>query len=295
MILDNLRAMAVFVAVVRHGSFSGAAKELGITTSAVSQQIRSLENELGAVLLQRSTRKVSLTEVGELFHQSAMQMVAAAQMGWHQVSCFRDEIMGNLSIKTTPQLAHSHLVPALSDWLVQHQSLSLNFILGGEQLDLTYDRVDICVDFVDVGQVGEHGKSDILLAHVPQLLLASDGYLDRHTPIQNIADLSKHDFILLDDNHAITFTTGETIAMRSRLSTNSAKIALDLAMSHHGIIRINALDAKPFIQSGKLSCVLMGHELPPLALMARLSNKEFYPIKVQRCLDVLVKYFASVV
>lgn len=99
MILDNLRAMAVFVAVVRHGSFSGAAKELGITTSAVSQQIRSLENELGAVLLQRSTRKVSLTEVGELFHQSAMQMVAAAQMGWHQVSCFRDEIMGNLSIK----------------------------------------------------------------------------------------------------------------------------------------------------------------------------------------------------
>lgn len=88
MILDNLRAMAVFVAVVRHGSFSGAAKELGITTSAVSQQIRSLENELGAVLLQRSTRKVSLTEVGELFHQSAMQMVAAAQMGWHQVSFF---------------------------------------------------------------------------------------------------------------------------------------------------------------------------------------------------------------
>ena len=66
-------------------------------------------------------------------------------------------------------------------------------------------------------------------------------------------------------------------------------------MSHHGIIRVNALDAKPFIQSGKLSCVLMGHELPPLALMARLPNKEFYPIKVQRCLDVLVKYFASVV
>lgn len=255
MILDNLRAMAVFVAVVRHGSFSGAAKELGITTSAVSQQIRSLENELGAVLLQRSTRKVSLTEVGELFHQSAMQMVSAAQMGWHQVSCFRDEIMGNLSIKTTPQLAYSHLVPALSDWLAQHQSLSLNFILGGEQLDLTYDRVDICVDFVDVGQVGKHGKSDILLAHVPQLLLASDGYLDRHTPIQSIADLSKHDFILLDDNHAITFTTGETIAIRSRLSTNSAKIALDLAMSHHGIIRVNALDAKPFIQSGKLSYI----------------------------------------
>lgn len=59
--LDNLRGMAVFASVVRHGSFSGAAKELGITTSAVSQQIRSLENDMGVVLLHRSTRKLSLT------------------------------------------------------------------------------------------------------------------------------------------------------------------------------------------------------------------------------------------
>lgn len=293
MMLDNLRAMAVFVAVVRHGSFSGAARELDITTSAVSQQIRSLENELGAVLLQRSTRRVSLTEVGELFYDSAMKMVVAAEMGWHQASRLRDEVMGNLTIATTPQVACQYLMPALADWLAQNESLSLNFMVRGEELDMTHDRVDICVGFVDVKEANEEDKNDVLLAHIPQLLLASSDYLDGDAPIHNIDDLAEQDFILLDGNRTITFTTGETVAIKSRLTTNSSKIALKLAMSHQGIIKVNALDAQPFVQSGELKNVLAGHELPLLALVARLPDKEFQPIKVQRCLDILVKHFAN--
>lgn len=293
MLLDNLRAMAVFVAVVRHGSFSGAAKELNITTSAVSQQIRSLENELGAVLLQRSTRRVSLTEVGELFYQSALKMVMSAEMGWHQASRLRDDVMGNLTIATTPQVVCQYLMPALSDWLVQNESLLLHFMVRGEELDMTHDRVDICVGFVDAKEVSEHDKNDVLLTYVPQLLLASGDYLDRHAPIRSIDDLAEQDFILLDGNRTITFATGETVAIKSRLSANSSKIALKPAMSHQGIIKVNVLDAKPFIQSGELKNVLAGHELPPLALVARLPDKEFQPIKVQRCLDILVKYFAN--
>ncbi|MDO5051144.1 MAG: LysR family transcriptional regulator [Moraxella equi] len=293
MLLDNLRAMAVFVAVVRHGSFSSAARELDITTSAVSQQIRSLENELGAVLLQRSTRRVSLTEVGELFYQSALKMVTAAEMGWHQASRLRDDVMGNLTIATTPQVACQYLMPALSDWLVQNESLSPHFMVRGEELDMIHDRVDICVGFVDAKEVSEHDKNDVLLTHVPQLLLASGDYLDRHAPIHSIDDLAEQDFILLDGNRTITFATGETVAIKSRLSTNSSKIALKLAMSHQGIIKVTVLDAKPFIQSDELKNVLAGHELPPLALVARLPDKEFQPIKVQRCLDILVKYFAN--
>lgn len=293
MLLNNFRAMAVFVAVVRHGSFSGAAKELNITTSAVSQQIRSLENELGAVLLQRSTRRVSLTEVGESFYQSALKMVTAAEMGWHQASRLRDDVMGNLTIATTPLVACQYLMPALSDWLVQNESLSLHFMVRGEELDMTHDRVDICVGFVDAKEVSEHDKNDVLLTHVPQLLLVSGDYLDRHAPIHSIDDLAEQDFILLDGNRTITFATGETVAIKSRLSTNSSKIALKLAMSHQGIIKVNVLDAKPFIQSDELKNVLAGHELPPLALVARLPDKEFQPIKVQRCLDILVKYFAN--
>lgn len=217
----------------------------------------------------------------------------AAEMGWHQASRLRDNVMGNLTIATTPQVACQYLMPALADWLVQNESLSLHFMVRGEELDMTHDRVDICVGFVDAKEVSEHDKNDVLLTYVPQLLLASGDYLDRHAPIHSIDDLAEQDFILLDGNRTITFATGETVAIKSRLSTNSSKIALKLAMSHQGIIKVNVLDAKPFIQSDELKNVLAGHELPPLALVARLPDKEFQPIKVQRCLDILVKYFAN--
>ena len=142
--LDNLRGMAVFASVVRHGSFSGAAKELGITTSAVSQQIRSLENDLGVSLLHRSTRKLSLTEAGESLYSSATQMVKAAEQGRDSVIQLKDELSGSLRIATTPELAKAYLLPALSDWLVEHDNLSLN-IISRDNLDMIEDRVDVAL------------------------------------------------------------------------------------------------------------------------------------------------------
>ena len=116
--LDNLRGMAVFASVVNHGSFSGSARELGITTSAVSQQIRSLENDLGVVLLHRSTRKLSLTEAGAGFYEAAKNVVSAAEQGKMRVNQLRDELAGSLRIATTPELGVNHVLPALSNWSV---------------------------------------------------------------------------------------------------------------------------------------------------------------------------------
>jgi DNA-binding transcriptional LysR family regulator len=112
--LDNLRSMAVFASVVERGSFSAAARDLGITTSAVSQQVRSLEHEMGVVLLHRSTRKLSLTEAGHAFFQSCQEMVEAAQRGRIRINELRDELIGDLRIATTPELGANHVVPALS-------------------------------------------------------------------------------------------------------------------------------------------------------------------------------------
>jgi DNA-binding transcriptional LysR family regulator len=86
--LDNLRSMAVFAGVVERGSFSAAARDLGITTSAVSQQVRSLEQDMGVVLLHRSTRKLSLTEAGHAFFQSCQEMVEPLNAaGFGLMSC----------------------------------------------------------------------------------------------------------------------------------------------------------------------------------------------------------------
>lgn len=287
--LDNLRGMAVFASVVRHGSFSGAAKELGITTSAVSQQIRSLELDLGVALLHRSTRKLSLSEAGESLYTAALQMVKAVEQGRDSVSQLKDEIAGSLRIATSPEIAREYLISALSTWLDEHENLSLNLIARGEELDMIEDRIDLAV-------VLEENPQGVTLTKVKQLLLASPGYLDVHDAIGAPKDLSSHVFITHGDkqNENLEFQKGEdkfSIRVSSRLMSNNQAIALDLAAAGYGIVKSSELNAKALIESGKLVPVLADYQLPTLTLGASTVAKEQMPTKAKKCLEMLIAYF----
>lgn len=287
--LDNLRGMAVFASVVRHGSFSGAAKELGITTSAVSQQIRSLELDLGVVLLHRSTRKLSLSEAGESLYTAALQMVKAVEQGRDSVSQLKDEIAGSLRIATSPEIAREYLISALSTWLDEHENLSLNLIARGEELDMIEDRIDLAI-------VLEENPQGVTLTKVKQLLLASPSYLDVHDAIGAPKDLSSHVFITHGDkqNENLEFQKGEdkfSIRVSSRLMSNNQAIALDLAAAGYGIVKSSELNAKALIESGKLVPVLADYQLPTLTLGASTVAKEQMPTKAKKCLEMLIAYF----
>lgn len=287
--LDNLRGMAVFASVVRHGSFSGAAKELGITTSAVSQQIRSLELDLGVALLHRSTRKLSLSEAGESLYTAALQMVKAVEQGRDSVSQLKDEIAGSLRIATSPEIAREYLISALSTWLDEHENLSLNLIARGEEIDMIEDRIDLAV-------VLEENPQGVTLTKVKQLLLASPSYLDVHDAIGAPKDLSSHVFITHGDkqNENLEFQKGEdkfSIRVSSRLMSNNQAIALDLAAAGYGIVKSSELNAKALIESGKLVPVLADYQLPTLTLGASTVAKEQMPTKAKKCLEMLIAYF----
>lgn len=287
--LDNLRGMAVFASVVRHGSFSGAAKELGITTSAVSQQIRSLELDLGVALLHRSTRKLSLSEAGESLYTAALQMVKAVEQGRDSVSQLKDEIAGSLRIATSPEIAREYLISALSTWLDEHENLSLNLIARGEELDMIEDRIDLAI-------VLEENPQGLTLTKVKQLLLASPSYLDVHDAIGAPKDLSSHVFITHGDkqNENLEFQKGEdkfSIRVSSRLMSNNQAIALDLAAAGYGIVKSSELGAKALIESGELVPVLADYQLPTLTLGASTVAKEQMPTKAKKCLEMLIAYF----
>jgi len=143
--LDQLRAMGVFACVVEKSSFSGAARELGITTSAVSQQIRSLENDMEVTLLHRSTRKLSLTEAGQAFFHSCQEMLAAAERGKIRINELRDDLVGDLRIATTPELGANHVIPALSHWMSAHRGLAVHIEADNQYIDLIEGRIDIAL------------------------------------------------------------------------------------------------------------------------------------------------------
>ena len=295
--LDNLRGMAVFASVVGHGSFSGSARELGITTSAVSQQIRSLENELGVVLLHRSTRKLSLTEAGESFYEAARDVVSAAEKGRIKVNQLRDELAGSLRIATTPELGVNHILPALSTWMAAHDDLIITYLADNHYIDMIDERIDIAIRMSPT--INDSTLSSYPLTDVRQVLIASPQYLRQRKKLEGPKDLAMHQLICIDimkDSNQVELTQTETgkktrTKMNSRIHTNNVFMATTLAKEGHGLVRMMEMDVKKELESGDLVEVLTGYQLPSFVLYAVTLNREQQPAKITRCLEVLKKYF----
>ncbi|MFX7652516.1 LysR family transcriptional regulator [Acinetobacter baumannii] len=297
--LDQLRAMGVFACVVEKSSFSGAARELGITTSAVSQQIRSLENEMDVILLHRSTRKLSLTEAGQAFFSSCQEMLAAAERGKIRINELRDDLIGDLRIATTPDLAVQHIIPALSHWMSTHRGLSVHFEVGHRYIDLIEERIDIAVRMSSTAV--EESDSVIPMAFVDQILVASPSYLNQTSPILHPNDLNNHELLsinAMNDSRSFNFQhakTGEklNIEMASRLQSNNLQVAKALCQQGHGIARILYLDAQKELKNGSLIEILPDWKLPAFTLYAEIAKHDQQPMKIQRCVEALKQYFSQ--
>ncbi|RDF41407.1 LysR family transcriptional regulator [Acinetobacter baumannii] len=297
--LDQLRAMGVFACVVEKSSFSGAARELGITTSAVSQQIRSLENEMDVILLHRSTRKLSLTEAGQAFFSSCQEMLAAAERGKIRINELRDDLIGDLRIATTPDLAVQHIIPALSHWMSAHRGLSVHFEVGHRYIDLIEERIDIAVRMSSTAV--EESDSVIPMAFVDQILVASPSYLNQTSPILHPNDLNNHELLsinAMNDSRSFNFQhakTGEklNIEKASRLQSNNLQVAKALCQQGHGIARILYLDAQKELKNGSLIEILPDGKLPAFNLYAEIAKHDQQPMKIQRCVEALKQYFSQ--
>ena len=297
--LDQLRAMGVFACVVEKSSFSGAARELGITTSAVSQQIRSLEHEMEVTLLHRSTRKLSLTEAGQAFFHSCQEMLAAAERGKIRINELRDDIVGELRLSATPELAAQHLVPALSHWMLAHRGLAVHIEAEHQSADLIDSRIDIALRVatqIDEGHLlAEH------LVRVEQVLVAAPSYLNQNNPVSRPEDLQQHELLPINwskmqpELHFQHAAHGEkvTLEMRTRLGSNSASVAKALCLQGHGIAHVSYLDVQKDLISGALVEVLPEWKLPAFNLYAVTLKREQQPMKIHRCLDALKQYFCQ--
>lgn len=299
--LDQLRAMGVFACVVENNSFSGAARELGITTSAVSQQIRSLEQEMEVVLLHRSTRKLSLTEAGQAFFHSCQEMLSAAERGKTRINELRDDIVGDLRIAATPELYTNHVITALSNWMAAHRGLSVHLEADHQYIDLVEGCIDIALCLTS--KIEDQNLQAVPLVHVDQILVASPSYINQTPHISRPEDLKKHDLIPMNNANTsknfqqitVQHISGESafVDMPTRLSTNNTLVAKSLCLQGLGITRIFYLDAQQDLKNGSLIEVLPEWKLPKLTLYAVTNKVEQQPIKVNRCIDALKNYFGQ--
>jgi DNA-binding transcriptional LysR family regulator len=293
----DLRRMAVFATVVQSGSMRRAARELGLTPSAISQQIRQLEKETGVTLLRRTTRKLALTDAGQAFHEGCVAMLEAARSAHDRLAELHDEVVGELAVSAPVGFADVHLARAMQPLLAAHPGLTLRLVVTDDQLDLAREHIDVAIT------IGTKPPASSLvrkhLATWDNVLVASPMYLKRHGTPRTPADLAQHAFISLPPWHhggdALVGPGGarHRLAPTPRVVTNNQLTIRQLTLAGCGLSFNVVPEIAEDLTRRRLVRVLPKWSVPQLSVDALMLPRATQPAKVRQAVDALVRYLAG--
>ncbi|MFT7772877.1 LysR family transcriptional regulator [Roseateles sp.] len=286
--LDQLKRMAVLAAVVRHGSFAAAARQLRTSTSAVSQQVRALEKDMGVTLLHRSTRKLSLTPAGERFHAGCAAMVAAAEAAQAQLQQLRDAPEGELRIAMTVGFGR-HIGPALAPLLAAHPGLRLHLQVEDGFTDLVAHRIDLAIRF---GRLPDSPWVAQRIGVMHSSLYAAPAYLAQRGVPATPEALRDADWLMLQDgtDHPRRLP-GTALSVQPRHTSNNQLTLQQLCEAGLGLAGLGDEDVAEAVAAGRLLRLSTTLELPDLPIWAmtpqRHDGNPGQPAKVRHAIAAL--------
>lgn len=295
--MDDLKRMAIFAAVVQHGSMSAAARQLGMSPSAVSQQVRLLERAGGVTLLHRSTRQLQLTEAGARYHAHCAAMVQAAEQGRAELAAAHEVPSGELRLAATVGFAR-HVAPALGGLLAQHPGLRLRLLVDDAPIDLIQARIDLAVRF---GRLADSSWVARPLGHTAWWLCASPAYLARHGTPDHPDALLAHawlGFAREGDGLMLTLQRpGEaprSLRLNPRIASNNQLSLQQMCEAGLGLGLMGALDVHDAVAAGRLVRLLPHWDCGGLDLWAVTPQRTTQPAKVRASLAALADYLRTV-
>lgn len=294
---EQLKRMAWFAEIVEAGSISAAARRLGSTPSALSQQLRLLEQALGLSLLHRSTRALTLTEAGERYYPACAAMVAQARDAHQALERLRDEPEGELRLAAP--IGFGPLLARALEPLRRHPRLRLHLLLDDTPIDLLAARVDLAL------RAGPLTDSSLIarpLGELPRRLCAAPAYLDQHGWPAHPRDLAAHDWLGLPPRsgsaEVLHFAgpqgTRESLRLEARVLSTQVTALQALAEAGWGLFVAVADDARRALADGRLVPVLPGWALEPVPVWAITPRRDELPAKVRHALAALQAHFQVV-
>ncbi|MCB1447291.1 MAG: LysR family transcriptional regulator [Rhizobiaceae bacterium] len=292
--MTNLGDLEVFAKVVATGSMSEASRLLGLSPAVVSKRIKRLEDRLEARLLQRTTRQISLTEIGRGFHDRVVSALAGLEEAGAFVSGESGDMQGVIRISAPTSFGRMHIAPHLLGFMADHPKLSIELILTDQFTDLVADGFDLAI------RIGELTDSSLVarrLAPVRRILCASPGYLQAHGVPGSIDDLRQHACIPAHNSDPWRLVGPEgplTLRPEGRLATNSSEVVREAVLQGFGIALRSIWDIGEELRSGQLVQVLQAYEgSSNLALSAVYPSRRFLPAKIRAFIDYLASVYGA--
>jgi DNA-binding transcriptional LysR family regulator len=295
--MDKFQEMASFVAVVEAGSFVGAADALGVSKAAVSRHVSELEQRLGARLLHRTTRRLSLTDDGQLFFARAKEMLAAVDEAESEISSRSGEPSGRLRINAPLSFGVLHLAPLWPRFARLYPKLSLDIDLSDRVVDLVEEGYDLAVRITNLPNSQLVSRQ---LATTRMVCCASPQYLAEHgTPAQP-SELAQHATISYSywasrDEWTFTAPDGYTVSVRThaRLHANNGDTCRAAALEHLGVILQPDFLIADDLRRGTLVELMPDFQVLTLGIHAVYPSRKHLPIRTRRLVDFLVEAFAT--
>jgi len=290
--MDRLDAMHAFVAVVDLQGFAPAARKLGLSPSAVTRLIAALEERLGARLLQRTTRQVTLTDAGSRYLERARRILADVEEAEDAVEGERTRPEGRLVISAPFGFGRLHVSPVVSAYLKRYPAVGVDLRLSDHRINLVEDGVDLAV------RLGHLPDSTLVARHVGEMrriVVASDGYLKRRGEPNRPADLASHDTIqfgamtAVPDWRFVEDGNEVRIAPSPRFASNSSDAAIQYAEQDGGLTRVMFYQAAESLKAGRLRIVLAKFEQPAVPIHVVYPTTRLLSAKVRTFIDLVTE------
>ena len=291
--------LGFFSALASAGSLSAAARELGVTTPAVSKHLALMESRLGVSLVVRTTRRMSLTPEGELYLESARRILGEIDGMEELLGVAKATPKGLLRVNATLGFGRSHVAPLISRFVRKHPGVEVQLQLSVNPPALTEDSFDVCIRF------GAPPDSRVIARYIApnrRLLCASPAYLSKHGTPKVPNDLIKHNCIGIrqgEEAYGVwRLASGrgksaatEAVKVRGNLTTNDGEIAVNWALDGHGILMRAEWDIERYLESGRLVQVLPGFRTPDADIYAVYPQRHQLSARIRTFVDFLAGSF----
>ena len=293
--MDRLASMAAFVKVVETGGFSAAARRLGLSPTMVSNHVQGLEERLGARLLNRTTRKVSLTEVGRTYYERCLQILAEIDEADEAAGALQAAPRGLLRINTSPALAR--LVARIgAEFTGRHAEVSISLYMTDRMVDMVEEGYDLAVRIVPTEE------SRLIVRHLATfdyVLCGAPAYFERRGKPKRPADLVHHNCLRYShppfgNEWRFTGPDGvEKVAAAGNLETNSVEALRVATLGGQGLLLAPSFMIAAELKSGLFQPVLEDYRPPQYPIAAIYPHRRHLSAKVRGFIDLLAARFAD--
>ena len=286
--MDRLDAMSLFVATVEAGSLSAVARRAGVPLATVSRKLSELEKHLGTRLLNRSTRRLTLTDAGQSYLIACRRILDEVNEAERTAAGEYSSPTGELVITAPVVFGRLHVLPVITDFLALYPQVDVRLTLSDRITQLVEEHIDLALR---IGELPDSAMVAIRVGSIRRIVCASPAYLAMHGTPEEPSELAGHSCITFEGLAAPAtwnFGTGKTdtaVAVRSRLQVNTAEAAIDAAIAGLGLTKVLSYQADVAVRAGALWVVLEPFEPPPWPVSLVHAGQGRLPVKLRAFLD----------